>query len=138
MLSPERAHFASADALARAHRVLSWLRYAEPWMHRAFDASFRRLEDGSYRPVLDDAGFLAIYEGVLPRPNPLPLTRITAPVLLVLATFSVMAWPGQVRSVRRQLRDLQIVRVPGEHSLHATNPRGLARALQTFLAEESS
>jgi pimeloyl-ACP methyl ester carboxylesterase len=135
VFAPERGPFADAAALAAAHELISWLRHAEPWMHRAFDANFRTAPDGVVRHVLSDADFRAIYEGVLPRPSPLPLDGVAMPVLVARASYSVLGLPGQVRRLRRQLPTARVVRVPGEHSLHATNPVGLARVLADFLDE---
>jgi pimeloyl-ACP methyl ester carboxylesterase len=133
VFAPERGPFVGPEQLARAHRTVSWLRHAEPWMHAAFDASFVRDPDDGARPVLDDEGFGAIYRGLL-APAALDAGRLRdIPVLLALASFSVMGFPGMVRALRRRLPHLRLVRVAGEHSLHATNPVGLARALAAFL-----
>lgn len=133
VFSPERGPFPSAAALAQAHRVVSWLRHAEPWMHAAFDASFREQPDGSWHHVLPEDGLREIYEVVLQRPSPLPLDAVRMPVRLLPATFSVVP-PAARRALRGALPQLTVQCVNGEHSLHATNPVGLARALAEFFS----
>jgi len=134
IFAPERGPFASAEELAQAHRTISWLRHAEPWMHAAFDANFVAADDESIRPVCDAAIFDELYRRVLTVPSPLPLERLTMPTLLLRATFSVMPFSGQVRRLARRVPRLRSERLPGEHSLHATNPVGLARVIEGFLA----
>lgn len=135
IFAPERGPFASAGELAGAHRTISWLRHAEPWMHAAFDANFVAAPDGTIRPVCDEAIFDELYRRVLTAPSPLPLERIAMPTLLVRATFSVMPFSGQVRRLAHRVPRLRSERLSGEHSLHATNPVGLARLVESFLAE---
>jgi len=133
VFAPERGPFSDAAELAAAHKLISWLRHAEPWMHRAFDANFRAAPDGTLRHVLPDEAFSAIFQRVLPAPNPLAPGGVDVPTLVVRASFSVLGLPGQLRRLRRLLPAACVVRVPGEHSLHATNPVGLAQALLAFL-----
>lgn len=133
VFAPERGPFTGAGQLAAAHRTISWLRHADPWMHRAFDANFFTQGDGTIHPVLDDAAYQQLFQGVLCCPSPLPLSTVTMPVLLIRATFSVMPFGRQVRRLKRDLPQLEVQRLPGEHSLHATNPVGLADAVGRFL-----
>jgi len=132
VFAPERGPFADAEQLAAAHELISWLRHAEPWMHDAFDKNFRAAPDGTLRHVLSDADFSAIYEQVLPAPSPLPLDAVTMPVLVLRASYSVLTIPGQLRRLKRLLPLARVERIAGEHSLHATNPVGLAEALLAF------
>jgi len=133
VFAPERGPFADRGALDAAHRTISWLKHAGPWMHRAFDANFVAAADGAIRPVLDDAGFAEIYDSVLRRPSGHPLTPLAGlPLLVVVASFSVVR-PRQLRRLRRALPACRVARVPGEHSLHAANPVGLAAELERFL-----
>lgn len=134
IFAPERGPFPDTHALRLARSRISWLRHAEDWMLRAFDANFRRSPDGSYHHVLDQPSFDAIYHGVLQRPSPLPLTTVTMPALLIRATFSAMPFSAQLAWLRRRIPQLQVASVPGEHSLHAVNPVGLAHAIDRFFA----
>ena len=133
VFAPERGPFADAAALRRAEGRLAWLRHAQPWMVQAFEASFARRSDGTIHPILDPERFDAIYHGVLGRPSPLPLAGVTVPVLLIRATFSAMPFFAQTAWLRRQLPQLRLASVVGEHSLHATNPVSLARAIDAFV-----
>jgi pimeloyl-ACP methyl ester carboxylesterase len=133
IFAPERGPFPSAQALALARSRISWLHLAEDWMLRAFDANFRRSPDGAYHHVLDQPSFDEIYHGVLQQPSPLPLEGVTMPVLLIRATFSAMPFRAQLAWLRHRLPQLQVQSLPGEHSLHAVNPVGLADALACFL-----
>jgi len=133
VFAPERGPFGDRGQLEAAHRTISWLRHAEVWMHWAFDANFTTRADGTIHPVLDPAAYEALFQGVLRRPSPLSLTTVTMPVLLIRATFSVMPFESQVRRLQRQLPLLRTRRLAGEHSLHATNPVGLAAMLIDFL-----
>ena len=133
VFAPERGPFRSASAFAVARKRISWLRHAEPWMLDAFDANFRTLDDGTIQHVLSDEHFDAVYHGVLERPSPLPLASVTLPVLLIRATFSAMPFGGQVTWLRRRLPQLLVTRLPGEHTLQATNPVSLAKVIGAFL-----
>ena len=133
VFAPERGPFADRAALRRAKGRLAWLRHAQPWMLQAFDASFVRRPDGTIHPILSPDRFDAIYHDVLQRPSPLPLDGVTMPVLLIRATFSAMPFYEQTAWLRRQLPQLREASVVGEHSLHATNPVSLARAIDGFL-----
>jgi len=132
IFAPERGPFPSDAELARAHDTISWLRHAEPWMHAAFDANFV-VRAGVYWPILEDDLFELIYHEVLREPAKLPLSTITMPTLLVRASFSVMPFRSQVRRLSAQIPQLEVSRIVGEHSLHATNPVGLAQVLAGFL-----
>ncbi len=133
IFAPERGPFASGRDYARARRFISWLHHEGDWMVDAFDHNFRFEVDGTVEPILNEAGFRAIYDGVLCHRSPLPLASVTMPVLLVRAIMSVMPFGGQVRHLTQALPQLQSRRIPGEHSLHATNPRRLAWELDRFL-----
>jgi pimeloyl-ACP methyl ester carboxylesterase len=133
IFAPERGPFADGRDYARARRTVSWLHHEGTWMRDAFDHNFHFEADGSIHPILNEAGFRAIYDGVLCHPSPLPLTAVTLPVLLLRATASVMLFPGEVHPLTRAMPQLESRRIPGEHSLHATNPRRLAWELDRFM-----
>ncbi len=84
--------------------------------------------------MLSDDDFSEIYCRMLPRRSPLSPRTATMPTLLIRATVSVLVYDGPIRELRRLMPGLQVVRLTGEHSLHATNPVGLARAIADFLA----
>jgi len=104
-------------------------------MNDAFDHNFRFEADGTIQPILSETDFRAIYDGVLCHPSPLPLTPVTMPALLLRATTSVIPFDGEVRWMTRAMPQLASRRMPGEHSLHATNPRRLAQELDRFMTE---
>ena len=133
MFSPERGPFASEAEFTAAASRICWLRDADPWMWRAFEANFQTDDRGGLRHALDDEGFAHIFERVLQRPSPLDLDPVRMPVLLARATFSAMPFPDQVRYLQQRLPDLHLAHVYGEHSLHAVNPIGLANTIEQFL-----
>ena len=84
--------------------------------------------------MLSAADFSEIFEQVLPAPSPLHLEAVTMPALVLRASYSVLTIPGQLRRLKRLLPGARVERLAGEHSLHATNPVGLAEALLAFFA----
>ena len=129
--APERAIYPNWKSFERGTSLISYIRNAEPWMIKAFQASFSKISDGSVEPILSASGFQSIYEEFLQQKNPLPLSLATMPALLIKAGLSVI-FNFQIRQMKREMPHLRSVRLTGEHSLQACNPVGVANLIRDF------
>lgn len=131
-LYPERREFDDAATWEEGARDLVFLRAGDELDRRFWCEMFRRTPEGRYVPRLPHETYVMILHGHLAEDLSALAPRIACPTLILQPTMSVSFMPGELRYLRRGIRDAQLAKVTGDHTFPLSNPIETATVLNEF------
>ena len=131
--APERRGFADEACWRAGAREILYLKTMDDVDLRLWRDKFKVLDNGAYEPRLPAGAFAEIMDRTLSTDISALSGGIECPSLLIRPTFSVSFLPGELRAMRREMRQLDEVRVSGDHTFVHSNPLDTARFIGAFL-----
>lgn len=133
VLKPERGPYANGEALAAGLRRMVYLKRWDDMDQRLGLGAFRERPDGSFHHTLPESGYREILDRTLQEDTTHRMGRIPCPALVLLPTFTVAFWPGETTRWKAGMPQVELRRLPGDHSFIYTNPVDTAREIDSFL-----
>lgn len=134
----ERGPFDSLDRLVRQKSTFVQYPRQDELDLRVWLSNFRADHDGRWHHFLPQSGFDEIISQALSEDITGLLSQITAPVLLLLPTFTVSFLPGEIGPFRRHVANLTVRRIWGDHAFVHSNCIDAARKWEAWMADHYS